>query len=66
MSKPLWSIEQKKQHVAAWCASGLTRLQYVEPHDIPFTSLRECPKDVANLSSKGQHAQQAKTGLLEQ
>ncbi|EEZ4313822.1 IS66 family insertion sequence element accessory protein TnpB, partial [Escherichia coli O157] len=25
MSKPRWTIEQKRQHVAAWRASGLTR-----------------------------------------
>ncbi|EKL3071369.1 IS66 family insertion sequence element accessory protein TnpB, partial [Shigella dysenteriae] len=24
MSKPRWTIEQKRQHVAAWRASGLT------------------------------------------
>ncbi|ECF2367446.1 hypothetical protein E1890_22890 [Salmonella enterica subsp. enterica serovar Mountpleasant] len=28
MPKPRWSIEQKKHHVAAWRASGLTRQQY--------------------------------------
>lgn len=41
MSKPRWTIEQKRQHVAAWRASGLTRQQYCELNDIPFTSLRE-------------------------
>lgn len=34
-----WFIEQKKQHVASWRASGLTRQQYCELNDIPFTSL---------------------------
>ncbi|HIB9847548.1 hypothetical protein [Escherichia coli] len=38
MSKPRWTIEQKRQHVAAWRASGLTRQQYYELNDIPFTS----------------------------
>lgn len=40
MPKPRWSIEQKKQHVAAWRASGLTRQQYCELNDIPFTNGR--------------------------
>lgn len=35
MSKPRWTIEQKRQHVAAWRASGLTRQQYCELNDIP-------------------------------
>lgn len=48
MSKPRWSIEQKKQHVAAWRASGLTRQQYCELNNIPFTSLREWPQDIAS------------------
>ncbi|EBH1519113.1 IS66 family insertion sequence element accessory protein TnpB [Salmonella enterica subsp. enterica serovar Pensacola] len=52
MSKPRWSIEQKRQHVAAWRASGLTRQQYCELNDIPFTSLREWPKDVAKAERR--------------
>ncbi|EQA1462618.1 IS66 family insertion sequence element accessory protein TnpB, partial [Escherichia coli] len=28
MSKPRWTIEQKRQQRAAWRASGLTRQQY--------------------------------------
>lgn len=55
MSKPRWSIEQKRQHVAAWRASGLTRQQYceLEPvNDIPFKSLREWPKDVAKAERR--------------
>lgn len=51
MSKPRWTIEQKRQHVAAWRASGLTRQQYCELNDIPFTSLREWPQDVAKLNA---------------
>lgn len=39
--KQRWFIEQKKQHVAAWRAIGLTRQQYCELNDIPFTSFRE-------------------------
>lgn len=42
--KQRWFIEQKKQHVASWRASGLTRQQYCELHDIPFTSFREWPR----------------------
>ncbi|ENW5049559.1 IS66 family insertion sequence element accessory protein TnpA [Salmonella enterica] len=55
MSKHRWSIEQKRQHVAAWRASGLTRQQYceLEPvNDIPFKSLREWPKDVAKAECR--------------
>lgn len=44
--KQRWFIEQKKQHVAGWRASGLTRQQYCELNDIPFTSFREWPQDV--------------------
>ncbi|WP_442320129.1 IS66 family insertion sequence element accessory protein TnpA [Buttiauxella ferragutiae] len=44
MPKQRWFIEQKKQHVASWRASGLTRQQYCELHDIPFTSFREWPQ----------------------
>lgn len=53
MSKHRWSIEQKRQHVAAWRASGLTRQQYceLEPvNDIPFKSLRECQRMSQKLS----------------
>ncbi|ECF1925503.1 IS66 family insertion sequence element accessory protein TnpB [Salmonella enterica subsp. enterica serovar Newport] len=52
MSKHRWSIEQKRQHVAAWRASGLTRQQYCELNDIPFKSLREWPKDVAKAEHR--------------
>lgn len=47
MSKQRWFIDQKKQHVTAWRASGLTRQQYCELNDIPFNSFREWPQDVA-------------------
>ncbi|QRP75212.1 IS66 family insertion sequence element accessory protein TnpB [Escherichia coli] len=52
MPKPRWTIEQKRQHVAAWRASGLTRQQYCELNDIPFTSLREWPQDVAKAERR--------------
>jgi hypothetical protein len=55
MQKQRWFIDQKKQHVASWRASGLTRRQYCELNDIPFTSFREWPQDVAKaqrLASK--------------
>ncbi|EOK2398468.1 IS66 family insertion sequence element accessory protein TnpB [Escherichia coli] len=45
-------MEQKRQHVAAWRASGLTRQQYCELNDIPFTSLREWPQDVAKAERR--------------
>ena len=35
------AIEQKRLHVAAWRATGLTRQQYCELNDISITSLRE-------------------------
>jgi len=47
MSKQRWFIDQKIQHVATWRASGLTRQQYCALNDIPFTSFREWPQDVA-------------------
>ncbi|MGN7792779.1 IS66 family insertion sequence element accessory protein TnpA [Enterobacter sp. 22452] len=47
-----WFIEQKKQHVASWRASGLTRQQYCELNDIPFTSFREWPQDVAKAERR--------------
>jgi hypothetical protein len=34
--KHRWFIEQKKQHVAAWRTSGLTRQQYCELNGIPL------------------------------
>ncbi|HAD5969896.1 TPA_asm: IS66 family insertion sequence hypothetical protein [Salmonella enterica subsp. enterica serovar Typhimurium] len=52
MSKHRWSIAQKKQHVAAWRASGLTRLQYCELNDIPFKSLSQWPQDVAKAERR--------------
>ncbi|GEM_PF-6517902 len=47
MPKIRWTLDQKKHHVAAWRASGLTREQYCELYDIPFKSLRQWPQDVA-------------------
>lgn len=43
MPKIRWTLDQKKHHVTAWRTSGLTRQQYCELYDIPFTSLREWP-----------------------
>ncbi|MDF7680562.1 IS66 family insertion sequence element accessory protein TnpB [Enterobacteriaceae bacterium ESL0689] len=45
--KRKWCIEQKKQHVADWRASGLTRRQYCVLNDISFASFRDWPRDVA-------------------
>ena len=39
-----WTLDQKKHHVAAWRASGLTREQYCKLYDIPFKSLRQWPQ----------------------
>ncbi|EBR5103448.1 IS66 family insertion sequence element accessory protein TnpB [Salmonella enterica] len=52
MSKQRWFIDQKKQHVTAWRASGLTRQQYCELNDIPFNSFREWPQDVAKAGRR--------------
>jgi transposase-like protein len=40
-----YTLEEKRQHVAAWRSSGLTRQQYSELHDIKFSSFREWPQD---------------------
>lgn len=50
--KNRWTIEDKKLHVDNWRASGLTRRQYAELHDIPFSSLREWPQDVAKAERR--------------
>lgn len=55
MSKPRWTLDQKKHHVAAWRASGLTREQYCELYDIPFKSLRQWPQDVAKPKNEPEH-----------
>lgn len=47
MPKIRWTLDQKKHHVAAWRASGLTREQYCDLYDIPFKSMRQWPQDVA-------------------
>ncbi|EBF7355932.1 IS66 family insertion sequence element accessory protein TnpB [Salmonella enterica] len=52
MLKKRWKIEEKKHHVAAWRASGLTRQQYAELHDIPFTAMREWPQEVAKAERR--------------
>lgn len=49
MPKIRWTLDQKKHHVAVWWASGLTREQYCELYDIPFTTLRQWPQDVAKV-----------------
>jgi hypothetical protein len=38
-----YTLEEKRQYVAAWRASGLTRQQYNELHDIKFSTFREWP-----------------------
>lgn len=47
-----WTLDQKKHHVAAWRASGLTRMQYAELYDIPFRSLRQWQQDVAKAEQR--------------
>ncbi len=32
--RKLYTLEEKRQHVASWRASGLTRQQYCELHSI--------------------------------
>ncbi len=52
MPRMRWTLDQKKHHVAAWRASGLTREQYCELYDIPFKSLRQWPLDVAKAEKR--------------
>ncbi|ADU72357.1 hypothetical protein [Pantoea sp. At-9b] len=52
MPKIRWTLDQKKHHVAAWRASGLTRAQYCDLYDIPFKSLRQWPQDVAKAEQR--------------
>ncbi len=52
MPRMRWTLDQKKHHVAAWRASGLTREQYCELYDIPFKSLRQWPQDVAKAEKR--------------
>ncbi|WP_226312176.1 IS66 family insertion sequence element accessory protein TnpB [Salmonella enterica subsp. diarizonae serovar 58:r:z53] len=52
MSKKRWSIDEKKHHVTAWRASGLTRVQYCELHAIPFKSLSQWPQDIAKAERR--------------
>lgn len=40
MPKMRWALDQKKHHVGAWCANGLTRELYSELYDILFKSLQ--------------------------
>lgn len=47
-----YTLEEKRQHVAAWRASGLTRQQYSELHDIKFSIFREWPQDIKTRVSK--------------
>ncbi|WP_440898617.1 IS66 family insertion sequence element accessory protein TnpA [Buttiauxella agrestis] len=45
-------MEEKKQHVENWRASGLTRQQFYELHAISFNSMREWPQDVAKAERR--------------
>ncbi|WP_072185448.1 hypothetical protein [Citrobacter sp. CtB7.12] len=47
-----YTFEEKRQHVAAWRASGLPRQQYSELHDIKFSTFREWPQDIKIRVSK--------------
>ncbi len=57
MPRMRWTLDQKKHHVAAWRASGLTREQYCELYDIPFKSLRQWPQDVAKAEKRARAPQ---------
>ncbi|WP_418657837.1 IS66 family insertion sequence element accessory protein TnpA [Citrobacter werkmanii] len=43
--RKLYTLEEKRQHVASWRASGLTRQQYCGLHGIKFSTSREWPQD---------------------
>ncbi|HIE1977103.1 TPA: IS66 family insertion sequence element accessory protein TnpA [Escherichia coli] len=47
-----WTLEQKRQHVGAWRASGLSRVTFCEQHNIPHKSMRYWPKDIARADRK--------------
>lgn len=47
-----YSLEERRQHVASWRASGLTRQQYCGLHDIKFSTFREWPQDNKPVVSK--------------
>lgn len=55
MPRMRWTLDQKKHHVAAWRASGLTREQYCELYDIPFKSLRQWPQMSQKQKSGPEH-----------
>lgn len=40
-----YTLKEKRQHVANWRASGLTRQQYCELHGIKFSTFREWLQD---------------------
>ncbi|HHI2554929.1 IS66 family insertion sequence element accessory protein TnpA [Klebsiella aerogenes] len=47
-----YTLEERRQHVTNWRASGLTRQQYCELHDIKFSTFREWPQDTKSVVSK--------------
>lgn len=58
MPKIRWTLDQKKHHITAWRASGLTREQYCDLYDIPFKSLRQWPQDVVLAEQRGGYSDQ--------
>lgn len=55
MPRMRWTLDQKKHHVAAWRASGLTREQYCELYDIPFKSLRQYRRMLQKPKNEPEH-----------
>lgn len=43
--RKLCTHEEKRQHVASWRTSGLTRQQCCELHSIKFSTFQEWPQD---------------------
>ena len=43
--RKIYTLEEKRQHVASWRTSGLTRQQYCELHSIKCSTFREWPQD---------------------
>lgn len=49
--RKLYTLEEKRQHVASWRASGLTRQQCCELHSIKSPRETRCPEASDDLLS---------------
>lgn len=51
-----YTREEKRQHVARWQASGLTRQQYSDHHGIKFSTFRKWPQDTHRVTNNDDEA----------